>query len=388
MSLIVSDEIDTDQPMNHAATGQPAAAFLSHGIPPLRSIADLLSWRPVSFAPIVWRDAFEAELERRTRAIPAEADPDGDLAQSLVLLPGNARRRFLRAPAVAMLLRRDAGNRFDARLYAQLVLAELAAAGIVTELPKSLWTARGDRFLDRSAPACWTLPGATLGDTGICVDAASPFQFPDDDFGIAETVPHSSGELEIALGRVLNAAVELRRACPQALALVTTFTEVLALRREPADVASFYSSTFPGCPGLVRFTNTHLKSADTMVLVESLVHEAIHCILHIHEELEEPFVCIAEANDAKVVSPWTGDTIRLQSYVHACAVWYGIYWLWSIEGFAAGGSREWVATLRQRALRGFQHRPVSGLLVPYNSLLTRSIKGLLLELEERMLSFP
>lgn len=348
-------------------------------------MADLLCWQPVSFTPLTWRDAFDAQLERRVSAIFAQSQFDDCVAQSLALLPESKRRRFLRAPAVATLLRRHVSNPFDAQLFAELVLAELAAAGVATELPESLWTARGDRFLDRSAPESWTLPGATLGDTGMAVDEASSFQFPDDEFGIEATVPHDGRELEIVAGRALTAIAALRRACAPALSLVTTLTEVLALRREPAEATAFHSSTFCGYPGLVRFTNAHLPDIDTVALAEGLVHEAIHCVLHVHEELEEPFVRTAEANHTKVVSPWTGATIRLQSYIHACAVWYGVYWLWSMDGFAAEDSSEHVQTLRQRAQRGFRHRPISAGLSPFNHLLTNSIKGLLQELEARML---
>jgi len=354
-------------------------------IPPLIAMADLLQWTPVRHGPVLWRDAFEMHLERHVLAVLAQSEPDRCLEESLTLLAEGARRRFLRAPAVATLLRRQLGNPFDDRVFARLLLAELAAAGIPTELPESLWTARGDRLLEQGEPERWTLTGAPLGDTGIALDLASPFEFPDDEFGIAETAPHGSEELEIAMGKVLEAIEALRLASPPALALVTSLIEVLALRRELPKPTAFYSSTFPGCPGLVRLTNTHLPEASSHAIVEGLVHESIHCILHVHEELEEPFVRKAEDRDTKVRSPWTGATIRLQSYIHACAVWYGIYWLWSADGFAAGPPDGEVETLRQRARRGFQYRPVSVGLAPFRDLITNSIGALLQELEERML---
>lgn len=360
-------------------------SLLDIGVPPLGSLADLLSWRPVHFTPLAWRDAFDTYLERRASVIFAQLDLDGCLAQSLAMLPESGRRRFLRAPAVATLLRRHVGNQFDGQIFAELVLAEFAAAGIATELPESMWTAHGNRFLDLSAPERWTLLGATLGDTGIAVDAASSFQFPDDEFGLSATVPHDGGELDMVMCRMLAAVSALSQACAPALELVSTLTEALALRREPTEAMSFYSSTFSGYMGLVRFTNAHLPGVDTAELVEALVHEAIHCILHVHEELEGPFVGTAEANHTKVVSPWTGATIRLQSYIHACIVWYGVYWLWSIEGFAAGSSNGQIERLRQRAQFGFRHRPISLGLASFSHLLTKSIKGLLQELEERML---
>lgn len=366
--------------------GRTTDSFLNIGIPPLNSLPDLLSWRSIHFAPLAWRNAFDAYLEKRAGVVFRHSDLDGCLAQSLTMLPENKRRRFLRTPSVAMLLRRHISNQFDAQLFAELVLTELATAGIATELPRSMWTARGDRFLNLSTPECWTFPEVNLGDTDIAIDTASSIQFPDDEFGLPATVPYDGEELEMVIHRILTAVSALHQACAPGLELVTTTTEVLALRREPAKATSFYSSTFPSCMGLVRFANAHLSDVDTAALIEALVHEAIHCILHIHEEIEEPFVRAVEANHIKVVSPWTGATIRLQSYIHACIVWYGVYWLWSMEGFASEDTNRRVEILRQRAQHGFQCRPISIGLVPFSHLLTESIKGLLREVEERMLA--
>jgi hypothetical protein len=360
---------------------------LSYGaeVPHLVAMADLLRWAPADWDPLDWRIAFEKQLERRISSVLNESEPDACIEECLALLAEKTRRRFLSAPAVAAMLRRHVGDQFDGRLFARMLLAELGVAGHAVELPESLWTARGDRWLDLRAPERWAFSTVKLGDTGIALDVASSFPFPDDEFGIAETAPHNSVELEIAIRKVLAAIEALRDACPPALALVSSVVEVLALRRETANATAFYSSTFPGCPGLVRLTNTHLPETGTRLIVEALVHEAIHCILHIHEELEEPFVRKEEHSHAKITSPWTGAPIRLQSYIHACAVWYGIYWLWSAEGFAAGPSSGEVDFLKQRACRGFQYHPVSRGLAPFGHLLNDSIKVLLCKLEERML---
>lgn len=352
--------------------------------PPLGLVAELLSWTPARVPLLAWRDAFDAHLERRASEVFTRSEANRCLGQSLALLPPGMRRRFLRAPAVSTLLGGAPGGPCDARHFAGLLFAELAAAGVAADLPASCWTARGDRFLDRSAPQRWTAPGASLGATGIAIDAESAFQFPDDEFGLTVTRPHDRQELEIVTERVLAAVASLGRASPPALVFVTTFIEVLALRREPQPV-SFHSSTFPGFAGLARFTNAHLADVDTPALMEALVHESIHGILHFHEEFDGPFVFPAQAS-CKIVSPWTGAVIGLRSYVHACAVWYGIHRLWSLEAFADGEHRERARTLRLRARAGFEHRPVSAGLAPFVHLLTRTIKGLLRELEDRMLS--
>jgi hypothetical protein len=367
------------------ASPDPARSYLAGQLaPPLILMADLLKWTPLPYGPLAWRDAYETHLESCVDASLTESREDGCLKESLSLLGEGTRRRFLRAPAVATMLRSHVGNQFDGRIFARLLLAELAASGLVDELPESLWTARGDRLLDQREPEDWTLAGIRLGDTDVAVDLASPFAFPDDEFGIAETAPHPSAETDIALRNVLDAVGAIRDACQPALALVILLIEVLAIRRAPAEATTFYSSTFPGCPGLVRLCNAHLQETGPAQIAEALVHESIHCILHVHEELERPFVCDAKASQAKITSPWTGATIRLQSYIHACAVWYGIYWLWSAVEFANPLWKAEIAVLKQRALRGFQFHPVSRGLAAFEHLLTKDVMEFLQDLEDRM----
>lgn len=246
------------------------------------------------------------------------------------------------------------------------------------------WTTRGNRFLDRSAPWSWTVPAPTLEDTGIAVDTASAFEFPDDEPGLAATRPHTGPELTVATRRLRTAAAALRRASPSALEFVTVFVEMLALRSAPR-LQRFHTSTFPGLAGLVRFANAHLPGVDTPALLEALVRESIHGLLHLHEEVQGPLVRPTHAS-CKITSPWTGTAVGLRAYVHACAVWYGLHHLWSLHGFASGELAERAEALRHQARAGFDHRPVSIRLAPFAHLLTPGARHLLWELEERMLS--
>ena len=200
-------------------------------------------------------------------------------------------------------------------------------------------------------------------------------------------MPHDPAEYAFAVKKVTQGLDALADVSPCALELVVSLIEVLALRREEPESPDFYSSTFPGCPGLVRFTNTHRDETDLYELIEGLVHESIHCLLHVYEEIQGPFVRKQDDSHRKVQSPWSGTTIRLQSYVHACAVWYGLYWLWSHHDFAAGPCADRVAVMRQRAGFGFQFRPVSVVLAAYRPLLSNEVWPFLLELEDRMLPY-
>jgi hypothetical protein len=150
------------------------------------------------------------------------------------------------------------------------------------------------------------------------------------------------------------------------------------------NAAAYQSSTFFGYPGLVRFTNTHLPDVDIPAVIEALVHEAIHCVLHVHEECAEPFVPRDAVTRATVVSPWTGATILLPSYIHACAVWYGLYWLWSDARSWDGVPQRRVEEMRHRARVGFERHPASVGLKPFRGLLSASVVGVLEEMEESL----
>jgi hypothetical protein len=85
-----------------------------------------------------------------------------------------------------------------------------------------------------------------------------------------------------------------------------------------------------------------------------------------------------------VTSPWTGATIRVQSLLHACAVWYAIYSYWQ-RGIAARAADDADAQVRCAvSLRGFQERPAALLVKEHSTLLSSDATELLERLDEAM----
>jgi HEXXH motif-containing protein len=283
-----------------------------------------------------------------------------------------------------LLLRHGTSAEADSQRFAELLLAELAAIGSVPQLPRSLWTARGDRFL---TPENVQGPDKTgLGDTGIALDERSPFSFSDDEFGLAGTLALDEASCAAVKDKLLSAFGILQMLSDRIYSFVTTFIEVLAIRQHLEQPNVFYSSTFSRYIGLVRFTNAHRPNANMPTLVEALVHEAIHGLLYMCEELAPAFSVKQEAERISLNSPWTGATISLHSYMHACAVWYGIYWFWSEVLRARVDGMELCEASRDIAHAGFKHRPVSKGLASFEHLLPSGMNNLLRELEARMLA--
>jgi hypothetical protein len=126
-----------------------------------------------------------------------------------------------------------------------------------------------------------------------------------------------------------------------------------------------------------------LERVDLAVLVDALIHESIHSFLFTCEEVETKFIVHpVQAEQQKILSPWSESELRLPAYVHACIVWYGLYWLWirAVDSISPKRRRE----MQDRAFAGFTKRPVSNGLVSSTHLLSPAVTKLLLEIEARM----
>jgi hypothetical protein len=57
----------------------------------------------------------------------------------------------------------------------------------------------------------------------------------------------------------------------------------------------------------------------------------------------------SQAKQLTTVSPWSGRTLLLHSFVHACFVWYGLWRFWSL----CQNVNDEVTMFREQARRGF-----------------------------------
>ncbi|GAA2095278.1 hypothetical protein GCM10009801_63920 [Streptomyces albiaxialis] len=353
----------------------------------LDGTADLLRWEPAAQAAAAdevaaWRSTYERRLEERF-AERAAAHPEAyeAVARALGVLPPPVRTRFLRAPSVATLVLRDSGGaETDAALLEEALARELTVTGLLAPPPngRTVWNVRGDRSL----PEGPDVPRARdpLPGLDVAVDTASPFRFPDGAFGLAGgTVPYGEERLATVVERMRGAARVLTGLGAPA-AYVEAFAQVVAVRQEPEGARRFHSSSFSGLAGCCRLTNAHLPHVTPALLAEALVHEATHGRLYLYEELREPFLRRADANDRAVTSPWTGATIRLQSFLHACAVWYAVHWFW-VRARDAGLCEEAEADARTGLARdGFRRDPAGSVLRAHAGVLTGSARSLLEQL--------
>ena len=90
--------------------------------------------------------------------------------------------------------------------------------------------------------------------------------------------------------------------------------------------------------------------------MDGLLHEAIHSLLYMRWIKASYVTDPATLEAVRIVSPWTGHSLALHSFFHACHVWYGLWRFWSLA-LQNGTYPESVASeMADRAHRGFVHR--------------------------------
>jgi hypothetical protein len=169
------------------------------------------------------------------------------------------------------------------------------------------------------------------------------------DFGKPQV--STRAELQLADER-LRAAIELiRRISPQAYMMFASCVQLIVRISLPED-DTLTSSSHRNIIGRVTIGNTHSSTHDIDDIADALVHESIHAFLYKLELIEPIFADIRIASKHSLVSPWSGRTLSLTSFVHACFVWFGLQKFWR-EGEQAGHSTEKSRKLMNKALAGF-----------------------------------
>ncbi|EOD79310.1 hypothetical protein D515_01974 [Grimontia indica] len=75
--------------------------------------------------------------------------------------------------------------------------------------------------------------------------------------------------------------------------------------------------------------NVESLSSDPHILSAGIIHESIHQEIFRIENSVSYFLSEALlGNEYKVNSPWTGNEIHINSFVHAAHVWFGLYHYW------------------------------------------------------------
>lgn len=125
------------------------------------------------------------------------------------------------------------------------------------------------------------------------------------------------------------AARALHSVCPVAEAMVKTAIVVIQLHTVDGPAEGYYSCSSRDYIGRLALVNAHLPVAGIPKLINALIHEAIHNLLYRIEQTH-PLVVLPKHGEkmTEVYSPWSGNRLRLSTYVHACYIYHGLFWFW------------------------------------------------------------
>lgn len=293
------------------------------------------------------------------------------LSNALDVLPDWALNRFLAAPETR---RHISKLRYDTAAHISFFRASLLAEKRLngdSSVTQSCWSALGDFYLaginavnpcrERWRPEfSWVAPRV---GSRIPIDFSSPHaqivnSMPDCPFEAYE--PDEVAQLSDLLGKALEV---VERVSTSGAGLIDRFVQVIVPRKNPLQPQRGFGSSTPSHIGRLLIRNGHLMTFGH--LVDSLVHEAIHGILFV-VELSSPFVVDSTAEQPLIRSRWSGKMLPLQTYLHACFVWYGLARFWRKALFAEILPLDVINQLLATALRGFKPTNPIEALLPYS----------------------
>ena len=167
-------------------------------------------------------------------------------------------------------------------------------------------------------------------------------------------VEFTADEMRLILSKTDQAVKGIAQASPPTFTFIQLFTQVIVARKNGARPVQSISRSFSQFIGATVIENPQNETTDAELLAEALIHESIHHMLF-GLEIRRPFVSDDSATETfRIVSPWTGNKLKLRQYLHACLVWYGIWSFWVLCETSSGFSKEQVSRSIARISAGFR----------------------------------
>jgi hypothetical protein len=306
----------------------------------LQDLVGTLKWSKDSSIAGPWKAEYLEVLDQRLARLCSIDDAGAELAKAFGLLSARQKAEILSYPFIADRLRRT-----EAAFRHQTVQA-LADALVET--------LSGKLLLPTSLRLCLPTTGSDL-----IVDFDTPLQIAKRGEGDPGLKPVAQLHRDLIRAKLHEATEILIHHAVAALHFTGSFIYLICIREEVEDRASFSSTSFGCYPGLAMLTNCHIPSVGAYKLADALVHEAIHSALYFFEATKHPLLTCQPPAHLRLQSPWTGRQLSLDSYVHACFVWFGLAHLWK-QMMSSTDELGEAATFLRKALSGFRLAPISG----------------------------
>ena len=278
-----------------------------------------------------------------------------DLFHSITSLPASSQQRLLLAPRLYTLLRSKAQPGTEEieslRQYLDLERYLCAPAG---DRPGDCWSALGDFYLPpgTESETSWfegeSFRSPMLGT--IVLDACRPFSKTDYPPPMGEVTNHTPEELEFIKWRLEQSMDQISRISRTARSAVEALLQVITVVRAPELTKGTQSFSNKPAIGRMGLANSHSDEWSVSKIADAIVHEAIHALIYKIELINSLYVDdTMESEPVTAVSPWSGRTLRLHSFLHACFVWFGLWNFWSL----ASREESEAVELKATAANGF-----------------------------------
>jgi hypothetical protein len=292
---------------------------------------------------------------------------DRDLIEVYQAFPDFAQARIYKAPKIqALHFNPSISNSIIASEFIkESLIAELCIQGYSSEHKTNLWTALGDFYIPQgqaitssiisSIPSLWDanrIYKALLLLDDIVIDANSPHQGLHS-FHQSEDVHALEFDEYIISAKKVKSSLEVIISSNSKLMEVIRFIQVVALRKKSPTPSSWGSSSWPYYIGLMALSDIFIGEASSTHVTDLIIHEAIHSLLY-HVEMIESFYLLEDVSrQYRVLSPWSGRSLELHSFIHACFVWFGLWAFWYYNTDTANFSEAIISRLLKKSSKGF-----------------------------------
>jgi hypothetical protein len=342
-------------------------------------IGSLLTWqRPeeLSRALELARSRHLSRMVEQVSGILTQLSADGEAVHSIAQirerlgnLPESASVRILMAPETHYQLTKPlAGGKGLIEFLDRAIVAEECRMGRAVPPASGVWTVNGDMYLappvDDAAGNANVQHGTheehylAPEAHGLVIDLRSPYAYLEVDESGAEPplamLSDSNSEALAlrALDRVRQATERIQRSCSPAYELLVRSLRVVVLLRHSKRADVYRSISSRASIGKTVIVNAHLEDVTTAKVADTLIHEAIHSFLYEREQRRR-WIRNGINLERNIPSPWTGNLLRIDSYIHACFVWFALAMFWALPGSARLFPASEFQPLLERARRGF-----------------------------------
>ncbi len=270
---------------------------------------------------------------------------------------------------------------------------ELSNEGAEISFDQPAWSAQGDIYVPAGVWNLNTLPHTNSQYNpdqvffskkihNIIIDSSSPrivrmSESEKNEGFLSETLNYASPEeIDIVLPKIEQALDILKSTSKVVYFIIVSNIKSIYIVSDKRDC---FNAISRGAEiGRVALHNAHRADVDVPLIMNSLLHEAIHSFLFSFEQ-STPIINHAIYKDERLVpSPWTGCPLTVHTYLHACCVWWGLVNLWNsvvdqLPEDIKPGARQLLST----AQKGFQTGKVLSNLLPYKDQVSPDVFSLM-----------